>query len=150
MTDALTSKQMSPQLAGLVNRLQEWSRNCLIDGLKMDAGEPTLQELLREAYLTLMRSGGPPVPETPAPLTGPQRNANYKSHEARSSDSSIFDEVCTVCGAKDYAIGPDELSDRPCTAVKTSEPPHDPQANSATNIALYGCKIHGNHQCRTC
>ncbi len=37
------SKQMSPQLAGLVNRLQEWSRNCLIDGLKMDAGEPTLQ-----------------------------------------------------------------------------------------------------------
>jgi hypothetical protein len=57
-----TSKQMSPQLAGLVNRLQEWSRNCLIDGLKMDKGEPSLQDLLREAYLTLMRQS---VPETP-------------------------------------------------------------------------------------
>lgn len=59
-----TSKQMSPQLAGLVLRLQEWSRNCLIDGLKMDKVEPTLQALLREAYLTLMRSNGTSPVET--------------------------------------------------------------------------------------
>lgn len=67
----IPSNQMSPQLAGLVNRLQEWSRNCLIDGFKMDAGEPTLQALLREAYLTLMRQS---VAETPAPLSWVERN----------------------------------------------------------------------------
>src|SRR5882724_1457082 len=40
---------------GLASRLREWSRNCLIDGLKMDKGEPTLQQLLREAAAMLFR-----------------------------------------------------------------------------------------------
>lgn len=50
-----TSNPMSPARAGLVLRLREWSRNCLIDGLKMDRGEPTLQALLSEAAAVLMR-----------------------------------------------------------------------------------------------
>lgn len=53
-------------------------------------------------------------------LTGAQRTANYKTHKPRVSDSSLYDEVCTVCGARDFSIGPDELSDRPCTVPETS------------------------------
>lgn len=37
----------------LAERLKEWSGNCLIDGLRMERGEPTLQELLREAATRL-------------------------------------------------------------------------------------------------
>lgn len=40
--------------------------------------------------------------------------ANYATHRPRYSDSSLYDEVCQDCGAKDYAIGADELSARPC------------------------------------
>lgn len=49
--------------------------------------------------------------------------ANYASHTTRSSDSSLYDEVCTVCGAKDYAGGKDELSERPCRGGPRWDPP---------------------------
>lgn len=55
MTDTnLSSKQRAEYRNGLALRLQEWSRNCLIDGLKMDKGEPTLQVLLKEAVTLLL------------------------------------------------------------------------------------------------
>lgn len=58
IANASLSKErpMSERLAG---RLAEWSTNCLIDGLRMDRGEPTLQELLCDAASRL-------APETPA------------------------------------------------------------------------------------
>lgn len=47
-------------------------------------------------------------------LTKEQRNENYKTHTPRYSDSSVYTEICTICGARDYTCGPDELSERPC------------------------------------
>lgn len=62
-----------------------------------------------------------PLKDTARPsrlrLSEAQRIANYNSHKPRFSDSSLYDEVCTACGAKDYAIGKDELSARYCTGV---------------------------------
>jgi hypothetical protein len=46
--------------------------------------------------------------------------ANYASHKSRSSDSSLYDEVCDDCGARDYTAGPDELSAAPCSAPETA------------------------------
>lgn len=47
------------------------------------------------------------------------RSKNYKSHKTRTSDSSLYDEICTICGARDYTIGPDELSNNPCPGRST-------------------------------
>jgi hypothetical protein len=43
--------------------------------------------------------------------------ANYQTHRIRVSDSSLYDEICMDCGAKDFTAGEDELSARPCTAL---------------------------------
>lgn len=48
-------------------------------------------------------------------LTKEQRLANAKTHTTRPSDSSIYDEICTLCGARDFTMGPDEISERPCS-----------------------------------
>ena len=48
-------------------------------------------------------------------LTREQRQANSATHKTRYSDSSLYDEVCTVCGARDWTMGPDEIGDRPCS-----------------------------------
>lgn len=37
------------------------------------------------------------------------------------SDSSLYDEVCDDCGARDYTLGLDELSARPCLARRVME-----------------------------
>jgi len=42
------------------------------------------------------------------------RQANAATHQTRMSDSSLYDEVCVVCGARDFTIGPDEIGDAPC------------------------------------
>lgn len=47
-----------------------------------------------------------------------KRRENYASHTPRYSDSSLYDEVCTTCGARDFTCGNDELGDRPCTRVR--------------------------------
>jgi hypothetical protein len=60
--------------------------------------------------------------ERKEPISRQQRAANYQTHKPRYSDSSLYDEVCTVCGARDYCIGPDELSDRPCTTAQSAKP----------------------------
>jgi hypothetical protein len=61
-----------------------------------------------------MHVGMPDTISRPNVMTHEQRAANYQTHKPRYSDSSLYDAICTVCGAKDYASGPDELSDRPC------------------------------------
>lgn len=48
-------------------------------------------------------------------LTEAQADVNYATHRPRYSDSSLYDEICQHCGAKDYAGGVDELSQRPCS-----------------------------------
>jgi hypothetical protein len=49
-----------------------------------------------------------------------QRRRNYQSHaRKRASDSSLFDEICDDCLARDFTIGPDELSDRACTGPRS-------------------------------
>lgn len=63
-SEVVSSNQRVEYRNGLALRLQEWSRNCLIDGLKMDKGEPTLQSLLREAVSLLL------AVETTVPDTG--------------------------------------------------------------------------------
>lgn len=46
--------------------------------------------------------------------------SNYLTHKGRRmSDSSLFDEICDDCGARDYSSGPDELTERACTPKKT-------------------------------
>jgi cytochrome c5 len=50
-----------------------------------------------------------------ADLTREQRQANAATHKTRVSDSSLYDEICTVCGARDWTMGPDEIGDRPCS-----------------------------------
>lgn len=50
-----------------------------------------------------------------ASLEKQRRNKNAATHKTRMSDSSLYDEVCTVCGARDYSSGPDEIGDRPCS-----------------------------------
>lgn len=55
-------------------------------------------------------------------MTNEEREANYATHRTRTSDSSIFDEVCLDCGAQEYAIGRDELCERPCGAVRYTVP----------------------------
>lgn len=67
-------------------------------------------------------------------LTSEQRAANYATHQPRTSGSSLFDEECTVCGAKDYATGPNELTDRPCpgTALAGIIAPFAPRADRGT------------------
>jgi hypothetical protein len=47
--------------------------------------------------------------------TTEQRRANYATHKIRVSDSSLYDEVCTECGARDYTADVDELSENSCT-----------------------------------
>jgi len=47
-------------------------------------------------------------------LTKEQRQANAATHKTRYSDSSLYDEVCTVCGARDWSLGTDEIGDEPC------------------------------------
>lgn len=63
-----------------------------------------------------------PLKDTARPsrikLTDEQRVANYNSHKPRSSDASTFDEICELCGAKDWTSGRDELSARPCSGPK--------------------------------
>jgi hypothetical protein len=70
---------------------------------------------------------------------------NYRTHKPRYSDSSLYDEVCTVCGAKDYTIGCDELSDRPCpgpahkleeTSMQLSDLPSKPQRLAVTDADI--------------
>lgn len=43
-----------------------------------------------------------------------QRHANYATHTPRISDSSLYDEVCTTCGAKDLILGENQLETQPC------------------------------------
>jgi hypothetical protein len=52
-----------------------------------------------------------------------RRMANSATHRTRYSDSSLYDEVCTVCGARDWTMGEDEIGDRPCTARETEGEP---------------------------
>jgi hypothetical protein len=47
-------------------------------------------------------------------LTPERRQMNYATHTPRISDSSLYDEVCTTCGAKDLVPGENELETRPC------------------------------------
>jgi hypothetical protein len=49
-----------------------------------------------------------------ADLTREQRQANAATHKTRVSDSSLYDEVCTACGARDWTMGPDDIGDAPC------------------------------------
>lgn len=53
-----------------------------------------------------------------ANLTREQRSDNAATHKTRISDSSVFDEICTICGARDYTLGPDEIGDAPCSGPK--------------------------------
>ena len=56
-------------------------------------------------------------------LTQQQKDVNDATHRPRYSDSSLYDEICTDCGAKDFAIGGDELSERPCPVATKKSPP---------------------------
>jgi hypothetical protein len=120
MTDTdRTSKQMSPTRAGLVLRLQEWSRNCLIDGLKMDKGEPTLQALLREAATVLMRSSD----ETTDYRAKAEARAN-KIHELRAALGRILSMAVTIgCDAGHAGI---EAECRKALEIAPEEPTAPP------------------------
>ena len=62
--------------------------------------------------LKLLAAG---VPTVVGPAPAIQKwAANYLTHEPRFSDSSLYDEVCVICGAKDYVPGEDELSKYSC------------------------------------
>lgn len=76
------SKENPAYRNGLALRLQEWSRNCLIDGLKMDKGEPTLQTLLREAFSMLLADGNKP--------TGNETNVEPTAYRIAHSDGKVF------------------------------------------------------------
>jgi len=72
-----------------------------------------------------------------AELTDEQRAANYLTHKGRYSDSSLYDEVCTRCGARDFVMGPDELSERPCPQADTQcLSPSSPSADHLDSALL--------------
>lgn len=52
------------------------------------------------------------------------RKVNRGTHKPRSSDSSFYDQICSICGAKDWTAGVDEMEQRPCTGAKimTAQP----------------------------
>jgi hypothetical protein len=55
-------------------------------------------------------------------------HGNYATHKARWSDSSLYDEVCTVCGARDWCPGEDELSKFSCEEFAALEHAHSGEA----------------------
>lgn len=52
-------------------------------------------------------------------LTKEQKKANYATHKTRYSDSSLYDEVCEVCGATDY-VGSFKLN-QPCPGKRQND-----------------------------
>jgi hypothetical protein len=54
--------------------------------------------------------------------------SHYKTHRTRVSDSSLYDEICMDCGARDFTMGEDELSARPCTKNTIEESRAQPKA----------------------
>lgn len=67
----------------------------------LSKGEPVLPD---DQMITKMLDPG-----------SPNDSKNYMTHSVRWSDSSLYDEMCTVCGARDFAPGQDELSLFSCT-----------------------------------
>src|SRR6266404_7203653 len=84
-------------------------------------------------------------------LTKEQRQANSATHKTRYSDSSLYDEVCTVCGARDFSIGPDEIGNAPCPGhtrrVATSDWPKSTQELRAERDALRDQLEQANTRC---
>lgn len=86
----------------LIARLQEWATNCLIDGMKMDRGEPTLQELLADAAARLQGDTRAPMGLTTSMVemssTGRQKMAgkviiNGKSVDFDAAVNLMDDEI---------------------------------------------------------
>lgn len=50
--------------------------------------------------------------------------SGYATHKTRYSDSSLYDEVCTVCGARDLYGDMTDL-DRTCPGYSEDERPDD-------------------------
>jgi hypothetical protein len=65
-----------------------------------------------QCALILLAAGAPTVVGPSAEI---QRwAANYLTHNPRFSDSSLYDEVCTICGARDLILGEDQLTKFSC------------------------------------